>query len=127
MNIKLVSFFLLLAFGIHSHAFGQQDSQDLQISGISTNPKYGYTEKTAIKVGSVANIYKFLKMLNGPQGQVVQYKREGSCCMFKSKNGLFGKGLLDVFTVWYEGGQEVQLYFNGYDYKNPQCPKGFVF
>jgi hypothetical protein len=55
------------------------------------------------------------------------YQRNGSCCAFKSKTAAFGKGYLDVYQVWYEGGQPVTLYINGYDYEDLKCPIGFAF
>ncbi|MFA7446671.1 MAG: hypothetical protein WCY89_12055 [Flavobacteriaceae bacterium] len=111
---------------------GQEFYEDgsMKLTTISTNKKYGYepNHKTSIKVGKVENEQAYLKALRGLNGEQVQFRRISSCCEFKSKSAVFGKGLLDKYEVYYEGLKEpIILYLNGYDYEEPKCPVGFTF
>ena len=90
---------------------------------------YGYSEKNPIKVGefSPANSNRYLSSLTGPNGEEVLFGRAGSCCEFKTKNGLIGGiGLLDKYWVTYSGKKDsVYLYVNIYDKAELGTPKGF--
>lgn len=122
---KQIIIFVLLSLGWQLTAFSQE--KPISITGISEDQSYGYSKANPVMAGSIPNSYTFLKMLQGPKGEPVAYEREGSCCQFKTKNSPFGTGLLDAYTVWYEGGQKVTLYINGYDYQKQQCPQGFTY
>lgn len=94
---------------------------------------YGYTQENPIKVGGVMdsgpeNERKFLNALLGPNGEKVTYNRRGSCCPFKTPNGIIEKsGLLDIYEVKIEGtGTVVKLYLNMYDKGNLYIPVGFT-
>jgi hypothetical protein len=107
----------------------ERQEETLTITTISTDPKYGYTPKSkhAIKVGSVANEYKFVKALAGPDGQPISATRLGSCCSFKSKRATFGTALLDQWEItWSSQTQPVVIYLNPYDFETPMCPKGLT-
>lgn len=108
------------------------DNNTFQLSGVSTDATYGYTEHNAIKVGGKRqgplNERRFLNALLGPQGQKITYKRTGSCCPFKTPNANAGSGLLDVFEITYEGLENpIKLYINMYDYAPLKAPKGFSY
>lgn len=110
-----------------------KDDFTLKLSSISTNKKYGYSEKKPIKVGGIfsdeINAQNFLNALKGPNGEKVIFRRIGSCCYFKTPNALIGnKGVLDKYEVFYKGiKKQTFLYINEYDYEAPLCPKGFTY
>ncbi|MFT3902573.1 MAG: hypothetical protein QM727_05340 [Niabella sp.] len=111
---------------------GQELYEDgsMKLTEISTDKKYGYepNHKTSIKVGKVENQQAYLKALRGSNGEPVQFRRISSCCEFKSKSAVFGKGLLDKYEVYYQGLSEPKiLYLNGYDFETPKSPLGFTF
>ncbi len=97
---------------------------------VSTDNTYGYTEKNPIKVGGVENgplnELKYLKSLTGPNGEKVTYVRRGSCCEFSTKKSPFGTGLLDIYSITYEGKEDsVMLYLNMYEKSTLKAPVGF--
>lgn len=128
MNKKTV-FLGLLFLGFLINGFSQDYLREdiIKLSEISTDSKYGYTQKKPIKVGSIEKGYHYLNALKGPNGEKITWQRNGSCCAFKSKTAAFGKGFLDVYTLYYDGGQPITLYINGYDYEDLKCPKGLTF
>jgi len=112
------------------------DKQTFLLEGISSDKTYGYDPKNAIKVGAggggtngPANERSYLNALLGPNGQVVTYKRLGSCCPVESKNGLIGgMAMLDKYEVTYEGlDKPINLYINMYDPGKLYAPVGFTF
>ena len=97
---------------------------------ISTDNTYGYTEKNPVKVGGTEkgplDERKYLSSLTGPNGEQVSFVRVGSCCPFSTRNSPFGGGLLDMYTVTYEGKKDsVTLYLNMYDKAKVKAPVGF--
>lgn len=97
-----------------------------------TNDKtYGFSEQNPIKVGGKSdgplNERRFLNALLGPKYETVSYERTGSCCSFKTPNGLLGNsGLLDRYKVYWKGGTDtVYLYLNMYDEGDLKIPVGF--
>ena len=98
----------------------------------ATDKTYGYSEKNPIMVGQEDGGPKaerrFLNALAGPNGEKISYQRDGSCCAFFTKNGLFGdNGLLDMYEVTYEGiDKPIILYINMYDSDVLQVPVGFT-
>ncbi|HMM04933.1 MAG: hypothetical protein LBS20_04490 [Prevotella sp.] len=93
---------------------------------------YGYTEENPIMVGAAGgsgplNERRFLNALMGPDGEPITYRRIGSCCGFKTKNGLFDDGgFLDKYSVMHKGlEKEVILYINMYDSDVLKIPVGF--
>jgi hypothetical protein len=111
------------------------NSQTFALKEVTTDETYGYTAKNPIKVGGAKqssgplNERRFLNALLGSAGQEVTYERKGSCCAFKTPNGLFeNTGLLDIYEVTYEGlAQPAKLYINMYDDGILKAPKGFTF
>ena len=93
---------------------------------------YGYTQKNPIKVGGdlngPVNERKYLNSLSGPNGERVFFNRQGSCCPFDSKNSSFGGGMLDKYSVYYEGIKDTAtFYINMYDKERLKAPIGFKF
>jgi hypothetical protein len=100
------------------------------IETISTDKTYGFTEENPIRVGSSspANERRFLKSIYGPEGQTLSFTRLGSCCHFKTPNGMFNNtALLDMYEVSYDGLKKpVVIYIDMYDYAPLSAPKGFT-
>lgn len=99
------------------------------ISKYSKNKEYGLSAKYPVKVGenSVKNQRKYLASLAGPNGEELTFHRRGSCCPYKSENGLFGSAMVDVYEVTYIGLKEpILVYISFYDYEPLFIPKGFT-
>ncbi len=102
------------------------------ITEVATDKTYGVTEKNPVKVGGAKNSEgpinerRFLNALTGPNGEEISYYRAGSCCHFKTKNGMMGTGLLDNYRVTWEGAKDtISVYINMYDYGELKAPVGF--
>ena len=73
-----------------------RNNQTFELTEISTDPTYGFSENNPVQVGGAdksegpLNERRFLNALAGPNGEVVTYFRAGSCCPIKSKNDPFG-------------------------------------
>lgn len=106
------------------------------INGFSSDGNYGFTEENAVKVGGSKrmegprNERRFLNALAGPNGEQIQYYRIGSCCSFKTSNGINGVGFLDAYQVFYlkSPGDTVKntIYINMYDTDAIFVPVGFT-
>ena len=128
MNKKIILLgLIILGFFTKGHSQDYLREDIIKLTEISTDSKYGYTQKKPIKVGSIEKEYHFLNALKGPNGEEITWQRNGSCCAFKSKSAAFGKGFLDVYTLAYQGGEPITLYLNGYDYEDLKCPIGLTF
>jgi len=106
----------------------------LRLTKTAENDKYGFTREDPIKVGcgpngGPANQEAYLDLLRDKQGKAVKYRRLGSCCMYDSPNGLFGKGRLDQYEILYRNNnnKEVKsiLYISFDDYEELKIPFGF--
>jgi hypothetical protein len=129
MKHIFIFFFTTCTF---STAMGQQfiDDATMKLGDISVDKKYGFKPKAkySIKVGTIANEYKFINALTGPNGERVYARRLGSCCAFRIPTAIFGKGLLDKWEITYEGSSKsIIIYLNGYEYDEPKCPMGLNF
>ncbi|TPE45613.1 2-dehydro-3-deoxyphosphooctonate aldolase [Pontibacter mangrovi] len=110
------------------------DDRTYKLTAQADDKTYGFEQQNAIKVGGVhdqsgpMNERRFLNALLGPNGEAVGYYREGSCCTFKTPNGLMGDaGLLDLYKVYWEGGTDtLSLYLNMYDEGELLIPVGFT-
>ncbi len=104
----------------------------MSLNKAATDSKYGFSEKKPVMVqGGFGegghNVYRFLNALRGPKGEVVHYRRIGTCCEFKTKKSPFGgKELLEVYEVSYDGFMPKRLYFNWYDDGEILIPVGFT-
>lgn len=100
----------------------------------SDDKSYGYDQSNPIKVGGVKdnngpmNERRFLNGLLGPNGEEIHYKRSGSCCHFKTPNGLLnGTGLLDAYEVSWKGSSDkLTIYINMYDKGELKVPVGLT-
>ncbi|MHB1278489.1 MAG: 2-dehydro-3-deoxyphosphooctonate aldolase [Bacteroidia bacterium] len=109
-----------------------KDDNTFLLKEISTDKSYGYTEENPIRVGGALdngplNERRFLNALAGPDGQDITYTRTGSCCPFKSPNGIRGTGLLDRYEISIKGMSKKRiLYINMYDRAVLKAPVGFT-
>jgi hypothetical protein len=108
------------------------DNYTYRLTETTTDETYGYKESNAVKVGGAnessgpLNERRFLNGLSGPNGETVEYYRQGSCCPFKSPNGFMGSGLLDKYKVFYRGSKDTMtIYINMYDKGDLFVPVGF--
>jgi hypothetical protein len=119
--------------GQSSSKHAMLDNRTFKLTAVSTDSTYGYTEANPIKVGGgldngASNEQRFLNALLGPGGEAVSYTRRGSCCHFKTPNGIMGGGLLDAYIVTWPGQEKpIVLFINMYDPGALQAPKGFTF
>jgi hypothetical protein len=130
---KILFLFFIVAVqacGVANKTQSSAGSTAFKVSENAPSDDYG-SESNPIKVstGSVSadNEYRFLALLAGPNGEAVTYNRKGSCCAFKTPNGLINNtGLLDHFVVKIAGdSKEYHLYINMYDNGKMYIPKGF--
>ncbi|MDJ1479302.1 hypothetical protein QNI16_02325 [Cytophagaceae bacterium YF14B1] len=106
------------------------DSSTFSLTAVSEDSSYGYTAKNAIQTGGGAEgERRYLNALTGPNGETVTYIRLGSCCAFKTPNGIIDNtGLLDKYEVRYEGlSKPVILYLNMYDSGDMKAPVNFGY
>lgn len=100
------------------------------ITTFANDTTYAYTTKNAVKVGgfSPQNERRFLNGLAGPNGEVLKYYRTGSCCSFKTPNGMIGNaGMLDIYKVFWDGAKDtLSIYINMYDEGNLRIPNGLT-
>jgi len=105
-----------------------------RLTKTADNDKYGFTSERPIKVGTgpdggPANQRAYLNLIRDQQGKPIKYKRLGSCCDYKSENGIFGFAMLDIYEITYldENGTEKKatVYISFYDYEEPKIIFGF--
>jgi hypothetical protein len=98
----------------------------------SDDNTYGYQQHNPVKVGGLTkgplNERRFLNGLSGPNGERISYYRAGSCCPFKTPNGLLDNtGLLDKYLVTWAGASDtLTIYINMYDEGDLKIPVGFT-
>lgn len=109
------------------------DQQTYLLTEQAQDDSYGFTEDNPVKVGGVKeemgpiNQRRFLNALQGPNGEEIEYNRQGSCCGFETPNGFMGMGLLDVYSVYWEGSSDtLDVYMNLYDTGELFIPVGLT-
>ncbi|HNJ95012.1 MAG TPA: hypothetical protein PLS65_09570, partial [Ferruginibacter sp.] len=110
------------------------DDNTYLLTVASDDKTYGYDKLNAVKVGGAkgssgpSNERRFLNALLGPNGETVKYFRAGSCCAFKTPNGMLDNtGLLDRYRVsWVGSTDTVDIYLNMYDKGDLLVPVGFT-
>jgi hypothetical protein len=105
------------------------DYNTFKISLYSQDESYGYTERNPVMVGGTSegpqNQRRFLNALSGPNGEKIEYYRIGSCCPFETKNSAWGGGMLDKYSINYEGlKKSIIIYINMYDSDTLRVPVG---
>lgn len=99
---------------------------------MADDPDYGFSEGKPIEVGGFNSVghqyqYEFMSNLRGPNGERLSMHRVGSCCGFRTKNGINGIGLLDVWEVTMPDGSLRTLFISSYDLREPRVPVGFTY
>jgi len=109
------------------------NEQTYVVRETTSDNTYGYEQKNAIKVGGrngsgPLNERRFLNALAGPNGESITYRRRGSCCAFKTPNGMIDNtGMLDIYELTWEGqSKPVILYLNMYDEGDLFIPVGLT-
>ncbi|MFD1872578.1 hypothetical protein ACFSDX_09065 [Hymenobacter bucti] len=111
----------------------QKNVTPAAVATVSKEATYGVTAENPVKVGGginggVRGEQSYLNALRGPSGQPITYRRQGSCCPFKTPNGLIDNtGMLDAYTVTWEGNAKpLTLYINMYDKGDLFIPVGLT-
>lgn len=109
---------------------GLIDDNTYLVTEKSDDPSYAFKTSNPVKVGKNGsgpqNERRFLNALLGPQGEETMYYRAGSCCPFKTPNGIFeNNGMLDRYRVFWTGGKDtLDIYINMYDEGDLFIPVG---
>lgn len=110
------------------------DDNTYLLQAVSTDKTYAYTKTNPVKVGGVQdsagpkNEHRFLNALLGPQGEEIKYYRAGSCCGFKTPNGMIdNSGMLDHYRITWAGAKDtLDVYINMYDKGDLSVPVGLT-
>jgi len=133
---KIVLSFLMILFSLVV-SFSQEIKEKNDIIVLEKevdDDTYGFTPETPIKVGTganggPANQRAYLNLLRDVKGNPIQYNRLGSCCAYKSENGLLGFAMLDKYEIKYKNkkgkNKKRIVYISFYDYEKPKILKGF--
>jgi hypothetical protein len=115
------------------HEKGGSDVLPFLIEETSRDESYGFTTKNPVRVGGgqaarARNQQRYLNALLGPEGQALEYERQGSCCVFKTRRGdIDDTGQLDVYSVTWKGRKEpLTLYLNMYEDGPLRAPMGLT-
>jgi hypothetical protein len=107
------------------------DDNTYLLEKYAADSTYGYTSKNPVCVGgikdesAIAPSRNYLNALLGPNGEKIKYFRYGSCCGFKTPNGMINDmGLLDHYGVYWKGSDTLSIYINIYDEGNLFIPLG---
>jgi hypothetical protein len=151
MKTQILTLFLILAllslfsrcslakFHSNKKAFGDTRTEKVQLYdnnsylliNYAVDSTYAYNSQNPVCVGgindgnSLAPSRYYLNALLGPNGEKTKFFRYGSCCSFKTPNGLMDEiGLLDHYGVYWEGSDTISIYINIYDKGNLFIPLG---
>ena len=113
-SFKILPAVILLLFLTSCSSGSREENTSKQTTSSIINKSkvdstYGYTESNPIKLGGFdksdgpKNEKDYINNFTGPNGEKVRYKREGSCCRFKTDKVITGIGLLDIYEAEYDG------------------------
>jgi hypothetical protein len=109
------------------------DANTYLIVNYAADSTYGYSSRNPVCVGGINDgdgkaitpTRSYLNALLGPNGEKTKFFRYGSCCAFKTPNGLINdQGLLDHYGMYWEGSDTISIYVNIYDKGNLFIPLG---
>ncbi len=87
-------------------SYGWRHTDPVMLGGYNIDPAQDTSEPRQTR---------FLNSLWGPGGETVFYERVGTCCPFQFFGAPLDKGLLDVYTLTWEGSKEPRhLYLDRY-------------
>jgi hypothetical protein len=90
---------------------------------------YGTRPENPVRVGwGDKGVIAYFKLLRGPQGQPVAWRRMGDCCEFTPVDGEgSARGRLSIFEVTYDGlDTPVVLYVDAFTGGSVYAPWGFL-
>jgi len=98
------------------------DDKTYELIHVASDKKYGFNKDYPINLGfglldkRETNKDKFLNALCGPNGEKITYTYHGSCCPFPTDKSELGSGMLDVYTLTWEGNANpLTIYINIYE------------
>jgi len=107
------------------------DKKTYQLTKTSTDKKYGFDKDYPINLGfgllhqREANKEKFLNALCGPNYEKITYSHIGNCCPFPTDKSELGSGMLDVYTLTWQGNPKpLTIYINVYEKGEIAIPFG---
>lgn len=109
------------------------DKTTYKLTEKATDKKYGFDEDYPVNLGfgllhqREANKEKYLNALLGPNGEPITYQFEESCCPFPTKTSELGSGMLDVYSITWEGNKKpLMIYLNTYEKGKVLIPLGLT-
>lgn len=110
------------------------DDNTYLLTETTEDKSYGYDESNPVQVGGVSegngpkNERRFLNALLGPNGEEIEYFRAGSCCPFKTPNGMMeNTGMLDRYKIIWSGATDtLDIFLNMYDKGDLKIPLGLT-
>jgi hypothetical protein len=112
--------------------YGRSDSDEAYVYiplPVAKSPDYGFTKENPVKVGprndGLPHI-RYLNSLRGPNGEVIEYERKGSCCPFEAEQAPLG-ALLDIYRLKTEGSsKDIYIFVDMYTSGTLQIPVGLT-
>jgi hypothetical protein len=110
------------------------DDNTYLLSELAADKTYAFQKSNPVKVGTdressgPKNERRFLNALLGPNGEELKYFRAGSCCAFKTPNGLMDNtGMLDRYRITWTGAKDtLDVFINMYDKGDLFIPVGLT-
>jgi hypothetical protein len=118
--------------------YGESGRESVRrIEETSTDPRYGWTHRKPVGLGGFdargseedrfERQIRFLNSLWGPNGETIFYERIGTCCSFQFFGAPLDKGMLDVYSLTWEGQKEpMHLYLDGFREGAVKIPRGLT-
>jgi hypothetical protein len=130
-----MTYFFSIAFLLIFNLFNIVNVEnEFAIKGPAIQKKYGFSEKTPIRVGGgpdQGNHFKFLEHLRGPEGEKLEIGRLGNCGEYENPDPsytVFGKGVLTCFSITSPAlGKSRTLYFYIYRSGELYIPSGLTW
>jgi len=98
------------------------DEKTYELTETSSNKKYGFDKDYPINLGfgllreRESNKEFFLNALCGPNGEKIIYSHKGNCCPFPTDKSQLGGGMLDIYTIDWDGNTKpITIYINVYE------------
>lgn len=121
---------------VNTKEFIIENDSILQLDGVASNKKYGYSPEIPVKLGvakrtlSLTYPEKYFNSITGPNGEAIRAVRFKSCCPFKTVNSeefpFQNLGVLEIYKVTYKGlSDPLFIYINFFDQGLVLAPKGF--
>jgi hypothetical protein len=104
---------------------------------VARDRRYGWTAEKPVGLGGFDSDLpgetgfdrqqRFLNSLWGPEGEVIFYERIGTCCPFNLFGAPLDKGMLDVYSLTWEGQNNPEhLYLDRFREGTIQIPAGLT-